>query len=140
MSLLIEILELLSAIIPAMVAVGLAFRGAAQAWAWFVIVLGSAFLAVLSVGVLLSRLIARCGDPLPACAEGLVAQSRLSGVFAHCYSCVSPDHAFQISAIINSWLIPIQACSAAICVIASAIATIRFVVWAKRLLRGASES
>jgi hypothetical protein len=139
MTLGIEFLEILAAVTPALVALVLSLRRATHPSSWFVVLLGSAFLAVLSVGLLLSRLVAQCGEIVTACSDGLVAKPRIAGVFARCYSCHSADESLWLATLLNGWSIPIQAASAIVCVIASVIATVRFVIWTKRLLRSSGE-
>jgi hypothetical protein len=129
-----EIIEIAVALVPAIISIGLATHRATQAWAWFVIVLGTASLAVLSLGLLLSRLVTKCSEQLPTCPGGSEASPRVPGLFAECFTCESFHPAGALAAKINSWLITSHVSSAVVCVLGSTVATVRFIVWTKRVL------
>jgi hypothetical protein len=140
MTLLGESINLCISIAPAMLAITLACLGARRPGSWFLILVGSAFLAVLSVGLLLSRLVTQCAGQAPTCDAGLVAKPIISGIFAQCYSCYMAKESSQVAAFLSNWAIAIQAASALACVLASIVTTVRFAVWTKRLLQGSARS
>jgi len=133
-----ELLELLVAIAPTIATLALVRRAATTIARWFVQVLGSALLAVISLGLLLTRLTATCSTELEACAPATKPMVRTPGIFSHCHACIPVQSSGELPAALNYYLLPIHAAAAALCVCASFVAVLRFVLWAKKTLRGVS--
>jgi hypothetical protein len=134
----VEILELLVAIAPTMATLVLVRRAATTIAGWFVQVLGSALLAVISLGLLLTRLTATCAADLESCAPATKALVRAPGIFSHCHICIPDQSSGELLSKLNYYVFPIHAAAAALCVCASFVAVLRFVLWAKKTLRGVS--
>lgn len=134
MQTLIECIEILASVAPAAAIVLLVKRGALTISGWFVQVLGSAVLAIMSLGMLLTRLTATCSGAIEACANTFTQVLRTPGLFSHCSTCVADPSTTILVSRLNQYALPIHAGAAALCVVASFVAIIRFVLWTKRTL------
>jgi hypothetical protein len=139
MNLSTEALEIIAAILPAIFVVPLITRRPNQIAAWVVSVLGTSAVALLTLGLLLKRLTASCPGPVPNCAPPETVVHRIPGLVSSCYSC-SSEQPYGILLSLNQLALPIQAGVAALCVIISFVTTIRFVIWAKKVLSQPSAS
>lgn len=134
-----EALEIIAAIAPVVFVVPLIVKKPGQIAAWVVAVLGTSAIALLALGLLLKRLTASCIDPVPNCAPPTTVAHRIPGLVSRCYEC-SVESPSGILITLNQLAVPIQAGVAALCVVISFVTTIRFVVWAKRVLTPPSAS
>jgi hypothetical protein len=132
---LVECIEILASVAPSIAVLLLLKRGARTISGWFMQVLGSASLAIMSLGMLLTRLTATCSTTIKACADSTTQVLRTPGLFSHCSTCVTDSSATILISRLNQYALPIHAGAAALCVCASFVAIIRFVLWAKRTLR-----
>lgn len=137
MSILVELAENLIALAPALLAILLVWKKPNQIAGWVVGVLGTATIAVVSMGLLLQRLTASCSHPAPSCPEPSQSLTRIPGIFNSCFSC-SAEPVSDLARILNQIALPLQAAGAALCIVISFSTTIRFVLWAKRALASAN--
>ena len=137
MNLSVELAENLIALAPALLAILLVWKKPDRIAGWVAWVLGSATIAVIAMGLLLQRLTATCPDPAPSCPESERSVARIPGIFKSCFSC-SADPVSDITLTLNQIAIPLQAGGAVLCIIVSFLTTIRFVLWAKRMLASAT--
>lgn len=132
MRLLLELWELLFAVIPVILCAVIICKPAKKIAGWTFQVLASATVAVLSMGFLLMRLTTPCSNAPLQCAAGLVPVARTGSPFGTCEVCaanVTPDLLTHI----NAWSVEIQGISAALCVIGSTVTILRFVLWARKV-------
>ena len=132
MRLLLELWELLFAVIPVIISAVIVCKPAKKIAGWTFQVLASATVAVLSMGFLLMRLTTPCANSPLQCGAGLVPVARTGSPVGTCEVCAAnatPDLLTHISA----WSVEIQGISAALCVIGSTVTILRFVLWARRV-------
>lgn len=134
MSVLTELLENVIAIIPALLALLLVCKKPHQIRGWAVWVVGSSAVAVLALGLLLKRLTAVCSEPIPTCEAPATVVYRIPGIFSSCVQC-SGETSSQLAIILNQFALPLQAGVGVVCIVISFVITIRFVLWARTLLR-----
>jgi hypothetical protein len=130
-----EIAEIFFAATPALLCAALLVQKASNQRVWFLRVVGSAFLTVISLGLLLSRLVSNCPTAAPSCPDGLAPRARSPGLFTECFSCTSPTQTDGLSTFLNSITFSIQLGSTVVTVIMSLIVMIQFMIWAKRTLK-----
>ena len=141
-----ECIEILVAASPAVVALILATRHASQMPAWFMHVVGTSFLALLSVGLVLSRLTRTCDLSSATCPDNVPVKSRQPGIFSECYTCEAQGGLLNAAgSFLNSWSFSVQLLAAIVSILASVFTTARFIAWARRVLqitraRGTAES
>lgn len=133
MSLGIEFLELAVSTTPAIAAALLARRAPISIGRWFISVLGTATLAVVSIGLLLMRLTASCLPQEVTCPSPSLLAPRVPGIFKACQICTTPS-THRISELINERSVDIQALATALCVAISVVTIVRFMVWARKAL------
>jgi hypothetical protein len=131
MQIAIELIEILAAILPAVLIVPLAFRRATRSGLWFIKVVGTSALSLVALGFLLMRLTTGCAPEQVTCSSSDALTGRIPGLFAACQMCESS----RIAQLLNSLVVDIQAAAAMVCVLASTWTVITFLVWAKTLLR-----
>lgn len=129
-----EIIEVIFAILPGLLAVVVASRTPKKVYGWAAWVLGSSVLGVAALGLLLKRLTAGCPMPVPQCQTPQVVLKRIPGILAKCYQCGN-DSLSELPQKLNEIALPIQGVSAALCVLLSFYTVIRFVFWARRALK-----
>ena len=132
MRLLLEIWELLFAVMPVILCAAIVLTPAKKIAGWTFQVLASATVAVLSMGFLLMRLTRPCSTSQLQCSDGLVPVMRLGSPFGTCEVCAA-SAAPNILTHINAWSVEIQGISATLCLIGSTAMIIRFVLWARKV-------
>jgi hypothetical protein len=133
MSIWIEGIELAAAALPAVLSFLLVRRRVTHIRGWFIQVIGTAFIAVIALGLLLMRLTRHCASLEVQCTPPLQLMARSPGLFSTCQWCAEPGSS-QLSEQLNRWTIDLQAVSAAASVLLSSFIIIRFLVWARRTL------
>jgi len=129
-----ECMEIAVAVGPALLSFLLVRKRAGNIRAWFIRVLGSAFLAVISLGLLLMRLTTQCTPVDTQCTPPALAILRSPGIFSACQSCLTPGLT-PAAELLNRWALDLQAISAVTCVLVSSFVIIRFMLWARTTLR-----
>jgi hypothetical protein len=101
-----ELLELLTVILPLIVAVGPFFLPLKTLPAWVITILITATTSVVSTGLLMMRSLSTCFDTAPQCTEGNVAVSHLPGLFERYQDCVvcMPQDSLGMAYTIASWI------------------------------------
>lgn len=132
MRILIELWELTFVLFPVILSGAIVWKPAQKISGWTFQVIASATIAFLSLGFLLMRLTTPCATTSLQCGEGLVPITRVGSPFGTCEVC-APSGAPDLITLLNSWAIPLQGASAALCVMGSLVTTLRFVFWARRL-------
>ena len=134
MSIQTELIEICVAILPAVLALLVAFCSSKTIAWWAFKVIGSSAMAIIGLGLLLMRLTANCSTPILACGNEDVSIVRVPGIFDYCSECASSSSS-QLATILNRWTLETQAFSAALCLAISLLTTIRFVFWVRRFYR-----
>jgi hypothetical protein len=101
-----ELLELLTVILPLIVAVGPFFLPLRSLPTWVITILITATTSVVSTGLLMMRSLATCFDTTPQCTQGAVAISHLPGLFERYQDCVvcAPQDSLGVAFTIASWI------------------------------------
>lgn len=101
-----ELLELLTVILPLIVAVGPFFLPLKTLPAWVITILITATTSVVSTGLLMMRSLSTCFDTAPQCTEGNIAVSHLPGLFERYQDCVvcMPQDSLGMAYTIASWI------------------------------------
>lgn len=134
MTLTSELLENIIAVLPGAIALLLILRVPKKIYGWAIWVLGSSILGIIALGFLLKRLTAGCPMPVPQCAPDQIVLKRIPGIISKCYDCASSPTG-DLVAKLNEIALPIQAISAVICVLISFYTVMRFVFWARGVLK-----
>jgi len=129
-----EIIEVIFAILPGLLAVVVASRTPKKVYGWAAWVLGSSILGIVALGLLLKRLTAGCPMPVPQCQPPQVVVKRIPGIIAKCYQCAN-EPLSELPQQLNEIALPIQGIAAALCLLVSFYTVIRFVFWARRVLK-----
>ena len=138
-----ELLELLTVILPFVVAIGPFFLPLRTLPAWVITILITATTSVVSTGLLMMRSLSTCFDTAPQCTEGNIAVSHLPGLFERyqdCVVCISTDSRgiiFAVAAWINRTVPALSIGVWIICSLLSLWTIARFIRWyrAQRALR-----
>jgi hypothetical protein len=133
MSIWTEIIEIIVAISPAVFSILLIRKPASHIRSWFIKVVGTAFLAVVAVGMLLMRLTTACISMETQCVAPAQSVPRSPGVFRTCHMCME-SAITPVAELLNRRAIDLQALSACSCVLISSFIIIRFMMWARRIL------
>lgn len=101
-----ELLELLTVVLPLIVAVGPFFLPLKALPAWVITILITATTSVVSTGLLMMRSLSTCFDTAPQCTEGNIAVSHLPGLFERYQDCVvcMPQDSLGMAYTIASWI------------------------------------
>ena len=129
-----EIVETIIALVPGLLAIALALRTPRKVYGWAAWVLGSSILGVMALGLLLKRLTSGCPMPVPECSPPLVVVKRIPGLLSQCYQCGNEPFS-DLPLKLNELALPIQGVSAVLCLLLSFYTMIRFVFWARRVLK-----
>lgn len=135
----IELVEVFLSVAPAVAAVVLVRKTTTLIKGWFIRLLGTSALAVVSIGMLLTRLTAMCTSEALTCTPPSVETSRIPGIIKACQCCGSASGT-RFAAILNQNSVDIQACATALCVAISFATTLRFMIWAGRMLSSKNTS
>jgi hypothetical protein len=129
-----EIVEILLALLPGLVAIIIAVRTPKKVYGWAAWVLGSSILGIVALGLLLKRLTAGCPMPVPQCQPPQIVVKRVPGIISECYHCAN-EPLSELPQKLNEIALPIQGIAAALCLLVSFYTVIRFVFWARRVLK-----
>lgn len=129
----IELIEILISVAPLLISITLARGIPSRINGWFVKVLGTSLLAILSIGILLMHLTASCASSEVACGPSEALIARTPGVIKSCGWC-SRQAGSGLAEFLNQYEVDIQAFCTGICVVISLITILRFMRWAKHVL------
>lgn len=131
-----ELLELLVALSPALIAVVLSCSTPKIISRWVVAVLTTAILAVLATGFSMMRFIGKCVGQVPECGPEQALVSWQPGLIqatssTNCFRCVplQADLGISITLKINAWTPHISLIAATVCVLLSGVILARFARW-----------
>lgn len=126
-----ELIEWSAVVAPAALALLFLALRANKIQTWCVKVIGSSAVAFISIGLTLMRLTAQCvPQPLP-CDAPRMTVDRVSGIIRACQLCVEPSRSsFWVRT--NELELQAQAMAAALCLGASLLVTVHFIVWCKK--------
>lgn len=134
MALLIELGEFLIAIFPVVIAMALMRSKNASPTGWMFKIIGSTFLALLQIGLLLRRLTATCEESPPLQCDSLALQrERIPGIFDFCRYCAESTKVQKtpisesFSVFLNQISLPVHAIGAIITLLISLFITISFI-------------
>lgn len=129
----IEYLEIGAAVGPAALSIVLARLSAPKISTWFIKVIGTAALSILTLGMLLTRLTAQCAPLVTECPPPAELITRSPGVFKSCQLCVS-SASVPVGEFLNQRIVDLQAIATAVSVLISSFVIIRFMLWARKTL------
>jgi hypothetical protein len=137
----VELAELLVAVIPLLILVKVWRYKDFSPKSWMIKLLSATFFSLLQIGLLLRRLTASCSMPSPvSCEKDAITVSRVPGVFDFCTYCNSPGTGIEnlmniLSMRINQIALPAQAITAGASLLLSLIITISFTRALREALR-----
>jgi hypothetical protein len=129
----IECLEIGAAVGPAVLSILLARMSAPKISTWFIKVIGTAGLSVLSLGMLLNRLTAQCAPLVTECPSPTQLITRSPGLFKSCQLCGSSAYA-PVGEFLSQRVVDLQAIATGCSVLISSYVIIRFMLWARKTL------
>lgn len=133
-----ELLELVVALSPVLVALALSCSNPRIISRWVVAVLMTAILAVVATGFSMMRFIGRCAGEVPTCGPEQALVSWQPGLIqsaasASCFRCVplQADPITSITVKMNAWTPHISLIAATVCVLLSGVILVRFARWSR---------
>ncbi len=133
-----ELLELLLALSPLLVALIVSRSQPTIISRWVGAVLIAATLAVVATGFSMMRFVAKCVDKAPLCELDHVSIPWQAGLIQpvtslSCFRCVprTADAITSMTVTMNEWTPRISVVAAAICVLISGLTLVRFARWSK---------
>jgi hypothetical protein len=126
-----EIIEWSAIVAPAILASLLLVLRAGKIQIWCVKVIGSSAVSLVSIGLTLMRLTAQCAADGPKCDTSHTVTNRVPGIIRICQMCVDSSNA-SFWARANEVELQAQAIVAALCLGASLVVTVHFIVWCKK--------
>lgn len=126
-----ELIEWSAVVVPTALAVLFLALRANNIQIWCVKVIGSSAVAFVSIGLTLMRLTAQCAPQPSLCDAPRMTIDRVPGMIRVCQLCVDPSgSSFWVRA--NELELQAQAMAAALCLGASLLVTVHFIVWCKK--------
>ena len=133
-----QLLELSATLTPLVLACVPLTRPPSKIGAWVVSVLLTASMSILSMGLLMMRLTARCVSREVPCPDGLQPKPISPDIFARfpeCSACLPAEGesgSATIAMAINGAQMPLATAGAVICTLISLAVLARFAAWVKR--------
>ena len=126
-----EIVEWSAIVAPAILASVLLVLHASKIQMWCVKVIGSSAVSLLSIGLTLMRLTSQCSSDSLKCDSSQTVTPRIPGIIRVCQLCVDPSSSSFWSRV-NEVELQAQAILAALCLGASLVVTVHFILWCRK--------
>ena len=132
-----ELLELALTLILPLLALLPLVSPARSIQRWVGYVLLTAATAVLSIGFLMSRLLAQCLTNTPTCSNSQVVTLYLAGLtsrYSDCSVCmdITPSTLQRLALLLNGSHIQVAVVATALCLLMSLLTLLRFALWTRR--------